>query len=195
MKSPFGRKTLPLYIGSVLLLIALTACAGRQTQPETAAAQEATAPEVVPLAKSYSKVLFYSFSSTPDIAKDYPSAAADVQHSAMTALSMKNKFKQVGVAKGKTDARSLLLKVKVTELRIVSSAARIWGGVFAGSSNVNLDVQLIDGATGKTVRQEQLSSANNAWAASYSGGSTDQSLLGDMGKILADYIVAVNPAK
>jgi Domain of unknown function (DUF4410) len=204
MKRPFGLKTLPLCIGSTLLMIALTACAGRHAKTETTAAPEkapasekapaqaTTTPTVVKLPKRYSKVLFYSFSSTPEIAKDYPSAAADVQHSAMAALSMKHKFRRVGMAHHKTDSHSLLVKVKVIELRIVSSTARIWAGFFAGSSDVTLDVQLIDGASRKAVRQEKLSSANNAWAAAYSGGSTDQSLLSDMGKILADYITAVN---
>lgn len=200
MKRPFGRKTLSLCIGLTLLLIALTACSGRQAKPEKAAtpektpAQATTTPKVAKLHKRYSKVLFYSFSSTPEIAKDYPSAATDVQHSAMAALSMKHKFRRVGMTRGRTDSHSLLVKVKVIELRIVSSTARMWGGIFAGSSEVILEVQLIDGATRKTVRQEKLSSANNAWAAAYSGGSTDKSLLSDMGKILADYIVAANPA-
>jgi hypothetical protein len=192
MKRLFERKML-LCIGLPLFLIALTACAGRQTKPEKTAPQKTTAP--VKLHKHYSKVLFYSFSSTPEIAKDYPKAAGDVQHSAMAALSMKHKLRRVGMANGRFNSHCLLVKAKVIDLRIVSSAARRWGSFFAGSSYVNLDVQLIDGRTRKTIRQEKLSSANNPWGAAYSGGSTDKSLLSDMGKILADYIVAVNPTK
>jgi hypothetical protein len=196
-----------LCLGSALLVV--TACAGRQAQPETAAAPEKApaqqaAPEKAPapkagepdatkLAKSYPKVLCYTFTSTPEVSKNYPKAADDVQHSMMTALSLKKAFQEVGVTSGgKADAQTLLVKATVTELRIVSSGARIWGGAFAGKSNVALDIELIDGATQKIVRQEKISTANNAWGASYSGGSTDKSLLSDMGKILADYITAVN---
>ncbi|KJS29690.1 MAG: hypothetical protein VR64_19395 [Desulfatitalea sp. BRH_c12] len=197
MKHPVGLRALMFYACMALLAIALNACAGQQANSETDTAEEkAAAPVAVKLPKSYTKLMCYAFSSTPEIAKDYPAAAGDVQHSMMTALSMKNSFSEIGMAKaGKADAKALLLKATVTEMRIVSSAARIWGGVFAGSSNVALDLELIDGATGKVVRQEKLSTANNAWGATYSGGSTDHSMLNDMGKIVADYIAAVNSTK
>jgi len=212
MKYPLARKMIILLIGSALLLFALTACAGRKAQTETAAAPEkavtketaakdttakdTAAPQTTKLAKNYTKVMCYEFSSTPEVAKSYPKAAGEVQHSMMSALGMKNAFQEVGMRKeGKADGQTLQVKATITELRLVSTGARVWGGAFAGRSHVALDVELIDGATQKTVHQEKISSANNAWGASYTGGSSDKTLLSNTGKIIADYIAGVNPSK
>jgi curli biogenesis system outer membrane secretion channel CsgG len=183
-------------IGATLLIFALASCGGQKAQTEGTAEPEKAAAPTAKLAKSYSKVLCYGFTGTPEVSKDYPTAAADVQHSMLTALGTKNSFKEVGVAKGgKTDAQTLLVKANITQVRIVSGAARLWGGAMAGRSNVALDLQLIDGGTQKVVHAEKLSTANNPMAAAWTGGSTDHSLLSDMGKIVAEYIMAVNPAK
>ena len=115
----------------------------------------------------------------------------------MTTLQMGNDFKKVstGMAKASHDTNTLVIKANILEMRIVSSSARMWGGAFAGSSGIEFDLLLIDGATGKIVRQEHMSSWNNAFAASYTGGSSDNALLDDMGKITAQYILDAMPGK
>ncbi|MCF6188698.1 MAG: hypothetical protein L3J49_14640 [Desulfobulbaceae bacterium] len=60
---------------------------------------------------------------------------------------------------------------------------------------VSLVIKLVDAATKKVVRNEKMSSWNNAWAASWSFGSSDHSLLEDMGKIMAKYVVDSMPKK
>jgi len=90
---------------------------------------------------------------------------------------------------------TLLVRAKIKEMRMVSTAARIWGGAFAGSSYMNMEVSLIDAGTGKEVRKKELNSATNAWAASWTSGASDRSLPADMGKIIAEYIASVVPGK
>ena len=178
--------------GTLLMAATLFACGGQQAQPEKSTAPEVSAAK---LTKKYTNVLCYAFKSTPQIAKDYPNAVNDLQHSTINALKAKNRFRTVGLLKldQKTSGKTLLVKADVTDLRIVSGAARMWGGVFAGSSGIEVKLQLIDGGTKKVIRQETLNSNNNAWAASYTGGSSDQSLPTDMGQILANYITAIMP--
>jgi len=192
MKRRFGMKQMFVWGTALLMMVSLYACGGQQAQPEEA---EAPPPSAAKLSKKYTDVLCYAFETTPEIAKDYPDATSTFQHSLLTALQMKNRYNKVAMLKlnERTKGDTLLVKAKVTDLRIVSGAARMWGGVFAGSSYINVNLQLIDGGTKQVVREELLDSSNNAWAASYAYGSTDRSLPDDMGKIVAEYITAIMP--
>jgi hypothetical protein len=192
MRQAFGIRHMLIWGIAFLMVATLYACGGQQSQPEQAAAPEASSAK---LPKKYANILSYVFESTPQVAKEYPNAVNTVQQSMTTALQQKNRFKNVGMLKmnQKTKGDTLLVKATVTDLRIVSGAARMWGGVFVGSSGIEVKLTLIDGGTKQQIREEVLNSNNNAWAASYTGGSSDQSLPDDMGKILANYITAIMP--
>lgn len=187
------RLTLVKTLGVLLILVLLASCGGKQSAPEQ---EEAPAP-VQKLAKKYDTILFAPFTIKEELAKDYPQAASELQHSAMTTLQMEKSFKKVDTASADapTDGKMLVVKANIIEMRIVSGAARFWGGAMAGSSGVELELRLVDGGTNKVVREEKISSWNNAWGASWTGGSTDNSLVDDMGKITAQYIVDAMPAQ
>lgn len=148
-----------------------------------------------PLGKRYANIVFYDLETTPQIKTDYPGAMEQLQVSAISSLMTKNTYARVErKGQAKYEGPTLYVKVTVSEMRIVGTAARIWGGAFAGSSHMNLEVELIDGATGEVARKKRLESANNAFAASWTGGASDQTLPADMGKILAEYILATVPS-
>lgn len=173
-----------------LLLCFVAACAGQKTQTETPEA----APKEAPLAKKYANIVVLDIKSTPEIETDYPEAAEECRTNIITALMMKNTFKSVSPGKkSKYEPGTLLVKPEITEMRIVSTGARIWGGAFAGSSYMNIAISLIDADTNKVVRNKDLNSSNNAWGAAWSSGSTDRSLPSDMGKMIAAYVDAVVP--
>ncbi len=182
------KKTL-FFATLAVFLVSLYACGGQQAQPEE------QAKEIPKLQKKYTKLLVYPFTTTPEIQKDYPDATTEIMSSMITALQMKGVFQSVGVAKNnqKTYSNTLILRADITDLRVVSGAARFWGGVFAGSSGVDVSLTMIEGGTKKQLRQEAMNSSNNAWGAAYSGGSSDQSLLSDMGKIMAGYVTSSLP--
>ena len=73
--------------------------------------------------------------------------------------------------------------------------SRAFGGPITRSSYMNMEVYLIDAENGDTVRMKAISSANNAFGASWTFGATDKSLPSDMGHILGEYIAAVVPAR
>ncbi len=187
---------------TAVLLVAfpLVSCVGTQksqtSQPEPVEQTEQTV-SVKKLDKKYDTLLFSAFTIQPEFAKDYPEAAQTLQKSMLTALQEEKMFKKVAATPENTSTKgnTLLITADITNMRIVSDSARIWGGGFAGSSGIELDLKLIDAVTGKVVRSEKMSSWNNAWAASWSFGSSDHSLLNDMGKILARYVVDSMPKK
>ncbi|MDF1592961.1 MAG: hypothetical protein P1P89_15700 [Desulfobacterales bacterium] len=200
--SQLQSRMLPVVL--VFIFIFLTACArggGAQraeTQPQAEQqAQAGTQPEAVdpPLPKKYNSIVVFDFETTPEVKTDYPDAARECQVNVITDLQIKNVYHSVaphkpGAAYG---AGTLLVKAKIKEMRLVSTGARIWGGAFAGSSYINMDVIFIDAETKQEVRKKEMNSATNAWAAAWTSGSSDRSLTADMGKIIAEYIVSVVP--
>ena len=175
-----------------ILFASLFSCAGK-----TATGKSGKQLEVVPLERAYENIFFDTFETTETIKKDYPQAVIECQASAISWLNMKNVFSRVEKNKGKAkfDDNTLLVKAQITEMRIVSGSARFWGGAFAGSSNINLKIKLIDASSGNEVREKELSSATNPFAAAWTMGATDKSLPSDMGKILAEYLLVAVPHK
>ncbi|MCI5119622.1 MAG: DUF4410 domain-containing protein [Candidatus Electrothrix sp. AUS4] len=181
-------KVLPM-----LILILLSACASQKTGTD-ATVQNTQAD--IPLTSKYDNIVFYEFETTDEIKNDYPEAANECLASAMSGLLMKNVYKKVAKSNDSNHSGlTLLVKTKIPEMRIVSTGARIWGGALAGSSYMNMEIEFIDAASGKVLRTKSISSSSNAFAAAWTGGSNDKSLPADMGKILADYIVATVPSR
>lgn len=170
-------------------LLLLCSCATGSSVQNT----QTTVPDT-PLAKSFDTIVFSDFETTDQLKTDYPEATGQCLSSAMSHLMMKKKYKTVGVNKGAAkNASTLIIHAKINDMRIVSTSARIWGGFFAGQSYINMEIELIDAASGTVLRKKDLSSSNNAFAATWVGGSSDQSLPSDMGGILAEYISSVVP--
>jgi hypothetical protein len=148
-----------------------------------------------PLDKKYDVLLLQKVDMDPKLEADYPTAAEEYRGSLLTDLREKKRFKEVEPGETKNAPGGLIVKSKVTSLRIVSGAARFWGGAFAGSSDMSIEVKLVDANTGNVLREKLLSSANNPYAAAWAFGSSDRSLPYDMGKIVSAYILAIIPEK
>ncbi len=190
--SQLQSRMLPVVLFSVFIF--LTACAGGGGAPQADSQPVVNEP---PLTQKYANIIVYDFETTPEIIKDYPDAARECQINVITDLQIKNVYNSVAPHKpGATyGAGTLLVKANIKELRLVSTGARIWGGAFAGSSYINMDVIFVDAGTNQEVRKKEMNSATNAWAAAWTSGSSDRSLTADMGKIIAEYIVSVVPKK
>jgi hypothetical protein len=176
---------------SLILLVLMTSCGGKEVKSDTKAATVQDAP----LAKPYRVIVVDDFETTAEITKDYPNATRECQSNTVWALQEKKFYQAVESGKAAAARRDgvLLVKAKAADMRLVSGAARIWGGAFAGSSFMEIDLTLIDAATNTTVREKKLSSSNNPFAAAWVGGSSDHSLPADMGKIVAEYVHSVIP--
>ena len=186
---------------SLVLLVLMTACAGKEVKSDAQAASEvkpdakAASVQDPPLVKPYRVIVVAEFETSAEIAKDYPNATQECQANAISALKEKKFYQAVESGKAPMARRdgTLLVKAKVTGMRIVSGHARMWGGAFTGSSFMEVDLVLIDAATNSVVREKKLSSANNSWAAAWVGGASDQSLPADTGRMLAEYVHSVMP--
>lgn len=197
-QSVFARMALA---ASAFFLCALLACAGGsagKSEPaaakEPAAASSAEGPKEAPLGKRYDRIVFQKFSSDAQVETDYPGAVAECEKSALDEVVAKKVFASALRETPNTPyPGALLVKARVTNLRIVSTGARMWGGAFAGSSEMSLRITLVDASSGALLREKDLSTNNNPWAASWTGGSSDRTLPADLGRMVAEYLAAIQP--
>jgi hypothetical protein len=203
MRSRSAFEKMTLLVLTLFLLFVFSACGGgKAVKSDTAApavspaASSAAASKEAPLGKKYDRIVFQKFEYDPKIEADYPGAVAECEKSALDATIAKKIFGSAEKeATGAKYAGALLVKARVTNLRIVSGAARFWGGAFAGSSDMSLQMKLIDASTGALVRETELSTNNNPWAAAWTFGSSDRSLPSDLGKIVAEYMATIQPSR
>lgn len=182
------------YILIAFIIIGLGGCAtsGGGKQEENAV----LSPPVTPLEKSYGELIIYELETTPELKKDYEQALEDCQSTLIKSLLKRNKYKRVEAANSteKYGSSALLVKIKVSDMRIASFGARFWGGALAGSSYMYMRMKLVDGETGTLVRDEDFNSTNSSYAAAWNFGASDRSLPSDMAEIMAEYLdKAVQP--
>ncbi len=153
-------------------------------------------PKVEPVAGGYKALVVESIASSQQVETDYPKAAADCKTSILKQLSEKENYLSVtGDKVKKQTGKSVKISLEILDMRITSSTARMFGGAFVGSSFMDVLIKFTDSKSGEVIHEKELSTSNNAWAASYSGGSSDQSLPSDFGMLIGEYIYAVVPAK
>jgi hypothetical protein len=180
-----------LLVAVLFLLFAFSACGGG-----SAVKSDAGLPAETPLEKKYDKIVFKKFQVDPKIEADYPGVVAECEKTAIATIKSKNIFYSVeSEQEGKEYSNALIVKTRITSLRIVSGSARFWFGAAAGGSDMSLLMELIDASTGNVVREKALSTGNNPFAAVMTGGGTDRSLSSDLGKMIAEYISLIQPNK
>jgi len=149
-----------------------------------------------PLETTYSNIVFKRFEIPEHLEKDYPDAVTMCKLMIISHLRRKNVFANVMEnSMPPYPIRTMLIDGKIKDMRIASSAARIWGGAFAGSSFMEVRIRLTDAASKKTFHEKVIASTNNAFAAAWSMGANDKSLPTDMGRIVGEYIYTIIPAQ
>ena len=159
----------------VILIPILWACGAHTVQP-------------IPLAQTYGSIFIESFTAGPQVEVVYVPEILKTEAMTIAVLESKNAFRKVErlvpgtVYKGP----SLIIRACVTEMRIVSSAARGGFGIMAGPSYMNIEVSIADAITGEVVSKQTISSTRTGgvWA-------NDRSLPTDTGPIIAQHIFEI----
>ena len=189
----------------IAALFTLYSCAGSQKQAQTAAggnepdSSSATTESTQgtrPIAQSFKNVVFSPVQTTDTIRQYYTEELGQFQTAMISYLRGKNAFAEVDEDTGRVLAgKTLRVEPRIDDMRIASFSARFWGGALAGSSYMNLTLNLVDVETGQTLRTEKMSSKTNPFGAAWTMGATDKSLPMDMGKIVGEYLFRVVPAE
>lgn len=191
----------------VVFAVILPGCGGGNYESQTVA-QAPNVPTIenatielvqkeAPLsAGPYKTIIINNFQASDVFRRDYADALNYFQIALVSDLKSKNLFKRIVESGSDAPAdNALVVEGKILDMRIASSGARIWAGAMAGSSYMAVYLKLKDAAIGNVVQEKIISTSNNAFAAAWSGGSNDQSLPMDMGKIISEYLSTVIPAQ
>lgn len=153
---------------------------------------EIQAPTV--LKGKYDNIIIRNFKSSAQIQSDYPNCVNDCKTHILNRLQNKKLYKNVTDGRTTLPGKSAIVDLEIVDMRITSGAARFWGGAFAGSSFMDVLLQVRDGESEKIVYQQLLNTSNNAFAAAYAGGSSDLSLPADFGTLIGEYLSQLIPA-
>lgn len=165
----------------------------KEEKVELGAIEEIQATTV--LKSKYDNIIIRNIASSPQIKTDYPKSAQDCKTHIMAQLKNKKAYKNVtDNSNKKLPGKSAVVDLKIIDMRITSGAARFWGGAFAGSSFMDVLVEVRNTGSEKVIYKQVLTTSNNAWAASYNGGSSDTSLPADFGTLIGEYLSKLIPA-
>jgi len=78
---------------------------------------------------------------------------------------------------------TLSIQTTLTKLKIVSGGARFWAGAYAGDSFIDMDLELVDKATGEQIASTRVRRDADSMTGAWSIGKSDQNL--------DDYIVSI----
>lgn len=194
------------YVLTVLYIFSFLACAGTpQNQQPSTVSQSKVVPGVQkvllssvenmplnePLPGRYDNIIIRKFTSDTQTKENYPRATYDCQASIIWQLKEKNAYANVTDVNTKYPGKSVYVDMEIVDIRITSTTARIWGGAFAGSSFMDVLVEISDSENKKIVHKKVLSTSNNAMAAAWSSGSSDKSLPSDLGILIGEYIYRI----
>jgi hypothetical protein len=173
----------------LIFLIFSLSCSGLGT---IRSFEDADLRKDTPIGKKYRKIIFQKFEIDPNLEKDYPEITTACESTAMNELLRKSSITTIQKARlsASREEDALIIRTTVITLRMFSGTARTLDGTFTGNSEMAVDVQLIDAASRRTVREKKISTANNAYIASPAVGS-DRSLPYDLGRMIAEYIAEV----
>jgi hypothetical protein len=140
----------------------------------------------IPLGKSYEKIIIQKFEVDQALEKNYPGVTANCENTAMNELLKVSSISKIEKARASSVRQmgALIVKTRVTALMLVGSNA----GHQNDASEMAVNVRLIDSATGRILREKDLSTLSST--SSSNNGDTDQMLPYDLGKIIAQYVAA-----
>lgn len=188
----------------ICILFLFSACVGgKQSNSATKAAPENEKIELgaiedvqaaTVLKARYDNIIIRNFTSSSQIQTDYPNSIQECETQIIKQLKNKKTYKNVTSSSKQLSGKSAVVDLKIVDMRITSGAARLWGGAFAGSSFMDILVEVRNAGNEKIIYQQVLTTSNNAWAASYNGGSSDTSLPADFGTLIGEYLSKLIPA-
>jgi len=112
---------------------------------------------------------------------------------ALNAIQEKLNVKLGGLVSGWNTAgtghagHKLAIEPVCVDAKLVTGAARFWGGALAGSSAVVMRVRYVDLTTGKKVAEPVFYQRASAMGAAWSFGATDRSMPDRMVELITDY--------
>jgi len=83
---------------------------------------------------------------------------------------------------------TLFIEPDLRKIRVVSGGARFWAGALTGDSFIDMDLKLVDGATGESIGDVRIYRDAGAMSGAWSFGKSDQNLDDYVVNIIHQYL-------
>jgi hypothetical protein len=145
------------------------------------------------LEDTYNKIIIHRFEIEQYLEKIYPGAAAACENSAMDELLKIGSVPVIEKARSKSirEDHTVIVKARVTTLRIIHNTKQISGKASSRNSEMAVNLQLIDAATGRVLREKSLSSTQLTSPAAEENVSSQHTLSAELGIMIARFITSV----
>jgi len=147
-----------------------------------------------PLGKTYRKILLTDFTSLPVFGERLKDVVQDCQAYTFETIQANARLQAVEMVPtgGLHEEGTLLLRVHITELHIPAGATRFFLSVLAGKSRIKARLQLVDGVSGKLLRESEVGTENSALISSISLSAHDMSIPEDLALQIQGWLERVN---
>lgn len=172
-----------LFVIIVVSIFFLFSCTGSKS---IAPGGEKTSRSNIPLGNTYDKIIIQKFEIDQDLEKKYPGVTVTCESTAMDELLKVSSISQIEKTRTSLIRQrgALLVKTRVTALRLMGSSAENQPGV----PEMAVNIRLIDSFTGRILREKDLSTLSDTSMSD--SGNSDQFLPYNLGVIIAKYVAA-----
>jgi hypothetical protein len=169
----------------LVYIIFICSCTGSKSVTST---EEPFWKKDIPLTKSFEKIILQKFEVDQDLEKNYPGLTVICESTTMNELLKVSSISKIEKARASSIRQmgALVVRTRVTTLKLAGSST----GNQNMASEMAVNVRLIDSATGRILREKDLSTITSASNSPSNSGSSDQMLPYDLGKIIAQYVAS-----
>lgn len=176
-----------------IIIAVCMALAGCATNPETLASVSKT--EAARFAAPTQRLsTFASYELKPMVLSEAVTAEeGKVKEAAVLEQTLRARIQplldQWTAAGGEGRSGTLVIEPHLASLKVVSGGARFWVGAMAGDSTIDMDLFLIDQASGQVLAKPRIARAADAMTGGWSIGQSDENLLDYIAGIAYQYLV------
>lgn len=87
-----------------------------------------------------------------------------------------------------SEPKVLLVEPSITKVKSISTTARVWAGALAGNSRILVTMKLTDKKTGEVIATPEFYQHANAFAAAYTFGAADKTMIERVATLMSDYL-------
>ncbi len=192
------RANLAISVGILFffsLFCLLTACSDKKETERLLQKEPALVVPAEPLLpKKYTFLVIEPIAIPAELANDYPKAASDCQLQLMRTVKAQKAFQSVSnSSSARSNGNELIVRSTITDMRLVSQNGHAKGGAFVGSSYINIDILLLDGATKTAIREKQLTVTHAPATKRAATKVADSKLPNDLGSSIEEYLLSIMP--
>lgn len=178
-------KKLFMLLAVVLLM---SACAGKNHHAEIVQNEVTRLPQPTKSLSTYKTITLEKMAFSEAIQQDEDKVEVAEEFEKQLQQKLQPLLTQWNSQVSQDKNGTLIIIPQLEALRIVSAGTRFWAGAWAGNSNVDMDLQLVDKQTNSIIAEPRIQLKADAMTGGWSVGASDQNILIYLTDISYEYL-------